>query len=74
MEFKKSILVFTECFLDKISTTEDYDNTGCKGRHQNSPQQDDKIIGNLFVICMRQVTKSHLYHLFMYRQRVKSIS
>ena len=35
-------------------------------------------IGNLFVICMRQVTKGHLYHLLgvsdyyvMYRQRAK---
>ena len=35
-------------------------------------------IGNLFVICMGQVTKSHLYHLLgvsdyyvMYRQRAK---
>ena len=37
------------------------------GRHQNSPQQDDTNmlgnIGDLFVICMRQVTKGHLYHL-----------
>ena len=37
-------------------------------------------IGNLFVICMRQVTKGHLYHLLgvsdyyvMYRQRAKSV-
>ena len=37
-------------------------------------------IGNLFVKCMRQVTKDHLYHPFgvsdyyvMYRQRAKSV-
>ena len=37
-------------------------------------------IGNLFVICMQQVTKGHLYHLLgvsdyyvMYRQRAKSV-
>ena len=39
-----------------------------KGRGQNSPQWDDKNmlgnIGDLFVKCMPQVTKSHLYHLF----------
>ena len=37
-------------------------------------------IGNLIVICMRQVTKGHLYHLLgvsdyyvMYSQRAKSV-
>ena len=39
-----------------------------KGGCQNSPQYDDKNmlgnIGHLFVKCMRQVTKGHLYHLF----------
>ena len=37
-------------------------------------------IGTLFVICMREVTKGHLYHLLgvsdyyvMYRQRAKSV-
>ena len=38
------------------------------GRRTNSPQKDDKNmlgnIGDLFVKCMRQVTKGHLYHLF----------
>ena len=54
------------------------------GRRQNSPQQDDKNmlgnIGDLFVKCMRQVTKAHLYHLLgvsdyyvMYRQRAQSV-
>ena len=37
------------------------------GRRQNSPQEDDENmlgnIGDLFVTCMRQVTKDHLYHL-----------
>ena len=50
-----------------------------KGETQNSPQKDDKNmlgnIGDLFVKCLRQVTKDHLYHLLgvsdyyvMYRQ------
>ena len=54
-----------------------------KGRRQNSPQKDDKtVLGNvddLFVKCMRQVTKGHLYHLLgvsdyyvMYRHRAQS--
>ena len=54
------------------------------GRRQNSPQYDDKNmlrnIGELFVICMRQVTKGHLYHLLgvsdyyvMYRHRAQSV-
>ena len=37
-------------------------------------------IGNLFVKCMRQVTKGHLYHLYgvldyyvMYRQKAQSV-
>ena len=37
-------------------------------------------VGDLFVKCMRQVTKGHLYHLFgvsdyyeMYRQRAQSV-
>ena len=38
-----------------------------KRRHHNSPQSDDKNmvgnIGDLFVKCMRQVTKSQLSHL-----------
>ena len=57
---------------------------GFKGTHQNSPQQDDKtMLGNiadLFVKCMRQVTKGHLYHLLgvsdyyvMYRHRAQSV-
>ena len=36
-------------------------------RHKNTPQQyDNNMLGNigdLFVKCMRQVTKGHLYHL-----------
>ena len=37
-----------------------------------------KNIGDLFVICMLQVTKGHLYHLLgvsdlMYRQRARSV-
>ena len=34
---------------------------------ENSQQQDDKTmlgnIGDLFLKCLRQVTKGHLYHL-----------
>ena len=45
----------------------EYINRGHKGRRQNSPQQDDKNmlgnIGDLFVKCMQQVTKGHLYRL-----------
>ena len=41
-----------------------------KGRRQNCSQKDDKNmlgnIGDLFVKCMRQVTKGHLYHLLGY--------
>ena len=55
-----------------------------KGRRQNSQPSDDKNmlgnIGNLFVKCMQQVTKDHLYHLLgvsdyyvMYRQRAQSV-
>ena len=37
--------------------------SGNKGRRQNSPQLDDKNmlenIGDLFVKCMREVTKGH---------------
>ena len=54
-----------------------------KGRHQNSSQEDNKNmlgnIGDLFVKCMRQVTKGHFYNLLgvsdyyvMYRQKAKS--
>ena len=55
-----------------------------KGRDQNLPQYDDKnMLGNicdLFVKCMRQITKGHLYHLLgvsdyyvMYRHKPKSV-
>ena len=55
-----------------------------KGRRQNSRQSDDKNmlgnIGDLFVKCMRQVTKDHLYNLLgvsdyyvMYRHRAQSV-
>ena len=55
-----------------------------KGRRQNSPQYDDKNmlenIGDLFVKCMQQFTKGHLYHLLgvsdyyiMYRHRAQSV-
>ena len=40
---------------------------GGKGRRPNSLKYDDKNmlgnIGSLFVKCMQQVTKGHLYHL-----------
>ena len=55
-----------------------------QGTHHNSKQYDDKNmlgdIGNVFVKCMRQVTKGHLYHpsgvsdyYVMYRQRPQSV-
>ena len=49
-----------------------------KGKRQNSPQSDDKNmlgnIGDMFVKCMRQVTKGHLLRVsdyyVMYRRRI----
>ena len=48
--------------------------------HSRMTKACTENIGNLFVICMRQVTKGNSYHLLgvsdyyvMYRQRAKSV-
>ena len=55
------------CQLGSQLVQIDIETDFAKGRRQNSLQLDDKNmlgnIGDLFVKCVQQVTKSHLHHL-----------
>ena len=76
MDFLYGLALGGECLVSKVQTV--------WGRRQNSPQKDDKNmlgnIGDLFMKCIQQVTKGHLYHLLgvsdyclNYRHRAQSV-